>query len=131
MMGPAGVGFLYDVAALDAAWSLVKDRSMEEREALRNAVPAQGLESPIQKCRCPRIQVGRGSSRAERCQGIRSGMVPIGPGSARQRYYRNEWYLLPVSWNAGDPFSLSILCHFLTILPILNLPVFLQFSLTF
>ncbi|RJY08030.1 glutamate--cysteine ligase [Aurantiacibacter aquimixticola] len=41
------VGLLYDNAALDAAWDLVKDWSMEEREALRNAVPKQALGAPI------------------------------------------------------------------------------------
>jgi len=41
------VGLLYDDAALDAAWELVKDWSMEEREALRNAVPKLALDAPI------------------------------------------------------------------------------------
>lgn len=37
------VGLLYDDAALDAAWDLVKDMSVEEREALRNDVPRTAL----------------------------------------------------------------------------------------
>ena len=41
------VGLLYDSTALDAAWDLVKDWTMEEREALRDAVPAQALGAPI------------------------------------------------------------------------------------
>lgn len=41
------VGLLYDSAALDAAWDLVKDWSMEEREALRSAVPKLALDAPI------------------------------------------------------------------------------------
>jgi glutamate--cysteine ligase len=41
------VGLLYDDAALDAAWDLVKGWSMEEREALRNAVPKLALDAPI------------------------------------------------------------------------------------
>jgi len=41
------VGLLYDDTALDAAWDLVKGWTMEEREALRNAVPAQGLSAAI------------------------------------------------------------------------------------
>ncbi|MEZ5680022.1 MAG: glutamate--cysteine ligase [Erythrobacter sp.] len=41
------VGLLYDQTALDAAWDLVKDWSMEEREALRNAVPKQALDADI------------------------------------------------------------------------------------
>jgi glutamate--cysteine ligase len=41
------VGLLYDDGALDAAWDLVKGWSMEQREALRSAVPAQALDAPI------------------------------------------------------------------------------------
>jgi len=41
------VGLLYDQGALDAAWDLVKNWSMQEREALRNAAPKLGLEAPI------------------------------------------------------------------------------------
>jgi glutamate--cysteine ligase len=41
------VGLLYDQGALDAAWDEVKHWTMEEREALRSAVPAQGLNAPI------------------------------------------------------------------------------------
>lgn len=41
------VGLLYDDAALDAAWELVKDWSMEEREALRSAVPTLALDAPL------------------------------------------------------------------------------------
>jgi len=41
------VGLLYDQSALDAAWDLVKDWTIEEREALRNAVPAQALEARV------------------------------------------------------------------------------------
>ena len=41
------VGLLYDDAALDAAWELVKDWSLEEREELRNAVPRLALDAPI------------------------------------------------------------------------------------
>ena len=37
------VGLLYDQGALDAAWDLVKDWSMEERERLRNEVPRLAL----------------------------------------------------------------------------------------
>ena len=41
------VGLLYDQTALDAAWDLVKDWSMDEREALRNAVPKHALDVPV------------------------------------------------------------------------------------
>jgi glutamate--cysteine ligase len=41
------VGLLYDQGALDAAWDEVKHWTMEERETLRSAVPAQGLNASI------------------------------------------------------------------------------------
>ena len=41
------VGLLYDSAALDAAWDLARDWTAEEREAMRNAVPVQGLATPF------------------------------------------------------------------------------------
>ncbi len=40
-------GLLYDDAALDAAWDLVKDFSMEERNALRDGVPRHALKLPF------------------------------------------------------------------------------------
>jgi glutamate--cysteine ligase len=41
------VGLLYDDAALDAAWDLVKGWSMDERQALRDSVPRLGFDAPI------------------------------------------------------------------------------------
>lgn len=41
------VGLLYDPAALDAAWELVKDWSIDERQALRDAVPKLALDAPL------------------------------------------------------------------------------------
>ena len=41
------VGLLYDDTALDAAWDLVRNWSMEEREALRSAVPRLALDAPV------------------------------------------------------------------------------------
>ena len=41
------VGLLYSGTALDAAWDLVRHWSIEEREALRHAVPRQALDSPV------------------------------------------------------------------------------------
>ena len=41
------VGLLYDDAALDAAWDLVKDFSNAERHALRDGVPRHGLKLPF------------------------------------------------------------------------------------
>jgi glutamate--cysteine ligase len=40
-------GLLYDDAALDAAWDLVKDFSMAERHALRDGVPRHALKLPF------------------------------------------------------------------------------------
>lgn len=39
------VGLLYDQAALDAAWELVKDWTQEERETLRRGVPRTALKT--------------------------------------------------------------------------------------
>ncbi|MEJ7926417.1 glutamate--cysteine ligase [Sphingobium sp. AN641] len=41
------VGLLYDSQALDAAWDLVKDWSMEARQTVRDSVPKLGLDAPI------------------------------------------------------------------------------------
>ena len=41
------VGLLYDDAALNAAWNLVKDWTMEEREKLRSDVPRLALNAEI------------------------------------------------------------------------------------
>ena len=41
------VGLLYDQTALDAAWDLAKDWSIEEREELRRAVPKLALDTPV------------------------------------------------------------------------------------
>ena len=40
-------GLFYDDAALEAAWALVRDWSAQERQHLRDAVPAQGLQTPF------------------------------------------------------------------------------------
>ena len=41
------VGLLYDDTALDAAWDLVRDFTLEERERLRNDVPRTALKTPF------------------------------------------------------------------------------------
>ena len=41
------VGLLYSDSALDAAWDRVKHWTIEEREALRHAVPRLALETPV------------------------------------------------------------------------------------
>jgi glutamate--cysteine ligase len=40
-------GLLYDTSALDAAWDLVKGWTEEQRQTLRDEVPAQGLDAVI------------------------------------------------------------------------------------
>ncbi|RUT31183.1 glutamate--cysteine ligase [Arsenicitalea aurantiaca] len=40
-------GLLYDSAALDAAWEMVKDWTAEERDALRRAVPRSAIHTPF------------------------------------------------------------------------------------
>jgi glutamate--cysteine ligase len=40
-------GLLYDSASLEAAWALVKDWTVEERQTLRDGVPRQGLHTPF------------------------------------------------------------------------------------
>ena len=41
------VGLLYDQGALDAAWDLVKGWTIDERQALRDAVPRLALDAPL------------------------------------------------------------------------------------
>ena len=43
------VGLLYDQAALDTAWDLVKDWSEAERDQLRRDVPKMGLQTPFRE----------------------------------------------------------------------------------
>ncbi|HTJ57365.1 MAG TPA: glutamate--cysteine ligase [Devosiaceae bacterium] len=43
------VGLLYDGAALDAAWDLVKSWTAEERQQMRNEVPRTALSTPFRK----------------------------------------------------------------------------------
>lgn len=41
------VGLLYDSQALDAAWDLVKDWTIDERSQVRHAVPKTALKTPL------------------------------------------------------------------------------------
>ncbi|MBI1187158.1 MAG: glutamate--cysteine ligase [Alphaproteobacteria bacterium] len=62
-------GILYCDAALEAAWSLVKSWTAEDREALRLSVPVLGLKAPIRGGRAREIaQAALAISR----QGLRS-----------------------------------------------------------
>jgi glutamate--cysteine ligase len=40
-------GLLYEQSALDAAWDLCKDWTADQRQALRDAVPVEGLDATI------------------------------------------------------------------------------------
>src|SRR3546814_10292479 len=60
------VGLLYDNVALDAAWDLVKDWTMEERQVPRDSVPKLGLDAPIAGGRKPRDIAGQGLAIARR-----------------------------------------------------------------
>jgi glutamate--cysteine ligase len=42
-------GLLYDQTSLEAAWDLVKDWSVEERQGLRDAVPKTALKTPFRR----------------------------------------------------------------------------------
>jgi glutamate--cysteine ligase len=44
-------GLLYDRAALDAAWDLIKDWTADERQTLRDAIPRTGLATPFRNTR--------------------------------------------------------------------------------
>jgi len=48
-------GLLYDQAALDGAWELVKGWTAAERQALRSAVPMLGLKAPIRNTTAQKI----------------------------------------------------------------------------
>ena len=51
-------GILYDDAALEAAWSLVKSWTAEDRESLRRAVPVLGLQRADPRQLRPRHRAG-------------------------------------------------------------------------
>lgn len=51
------VGLLYDEAALDAAWDLVKDWTSEERDQLRQEVAKHGLQTKFRNTDLRRIAV--------------------------------------------------------------------------
>ncbi|GAA3253630.1 glutamate--cysteine ligase [Sphingomonas yabuuchiae] len=62
------VGLLYDNGALDAAWDLVKDWSLDERQALRDSVPELALDAPL-----PGRAVARYRGRGARYRACRVG----------------------------------------------------------
>jgi len=65
------VGLLYDQAALDTAWDLVKDWTAEEREQLRHDVPKMGLQTPfrdktIRELAIAALEISRGGLNARK-----------------------------------------------------------------
>jgi len=67
------VGLLYDQATLDAAWSLVKDWTAEERQALRDGVPRLALKAPFRNGKALEIAreavaIARGGLAARACR---------------------------------------------------------------
>jgi glutamate--cysteine ligase len=69
------VGLLYDQTSLDAAWDLVKDFSMAERNALRDGVPKHALKLPHRKSTVRELAIealkiaGQGLARRNRLNG--------------------------------------------------------------
>jgi glutamate--cysteine ligase len=81
------VGLLYDDAALDAAWDLVKDFSLAERNALRDGVPKHALKTAVPQRHAARHRhrgledrPGRPAPRAPR----RMPAVPTNPASSNR-----------------------------------------------
>ena len=65
------VGLLYDHAALDTAWDLVKDWTAEERDQLRRDVPKMGLQTPfrdktIRELAIAALEISRGGLNARK-----------------------------------------------------------------
>jgi glutamate--cysteine ligase len=78
------VGLLYDDAALDAAWELVKDFSLAERHALRDGVPKQALSLPFRGASVRELAIEalkishaglRRRARADACGSDESGFI--------------------------------------------------------
>ena len=70
------VGLLYDDAALDAAWDLVRDFTSAERHALRDGVPRHGLKLPFRNATLRELAL-------QALEIARAGLA------RRQRYNRN------------------------------------------
>ena len=79
------VGLLYDEAALDAAWDLVKDFTLAERHALRDGVPRQALKLPFRNGTV--LELAR---RALEISAARPA-APRAPQPQRRRRSRSSW----------------------------------------
>ena len=103
------VGLLYDDAALDAAWDLVRDFSLAERNALRDAVPRHGLKTPFRTGTLREIAIEalrishaglRRRARAEACGIDESGFLDVlleiadagqTPAERKLELFHGEW----------------------------------------
>ena len=77
------VGLLYDDAALDAAWDLVRDFTREERHALRDGVPKHALKLPFRSGRV--LDLARESLRIA-AAGLQR-RARLSPGGADERIF--------------------------------------------
>ncbi len=103
------VGLLYDQEALDAAWDLVKDFTMTERNALRDQVPKLGFKVPHRQGSLRDIAIealkisGQGLARRNRLNGtgateavfleplIEFAMANQTPAERKLALYHGEW----------------------------------------
>jgi glutamate--cysteine ligase len=83
------IGLLYDRASLNAAWDLVRDWSAEERQALRDAVPRTGLQTPFRGGSV--LEVARAALAISRAGLVRRGRTDAS-GNDETRF------LEPVEW---------------------------------
>ncbi|QNN45764.1 glutamate--cysteine ligase [Thermomonas brevis] len=103
------VGLLYDDAALDAAWDLVKDFTLAERHALRDGVPKQALKLPFRGASVRELAIEalkishaglRRRARADACGSDESGFIePLleiaeagqTPAERKLELFHGEW----------------------------------------
>ena len=89
------VGLLYDQTALDAAWDLVKDWTVEDHDYLRSQTPRTGLATKFQ---------GRPLVGARRARWSRSPMPACAPASGSMRMAttrRSIWRRSIARWRAA------------------------------
>jgi glutamate--cysteine ligase len=89
------VGLLYDDAALDAAWEMTKEWTAEERQALRDEVPALALRASIRDrsvhevARLP-CYLGTGACPPRQARHRRPGRDPPSRAARRHRGARQD-----------------------------------------
>ena len=103
------VGLLYDDAALDAAWDLVREFTIAERNALRDQVPRHGLKTPFRGGSLRDLAIAalrishaglRRRARAEQCGVDESGFLDVlleiaesgqTPAERKLELFHGEW----------------------------------------